>query len=329
MPYKLSENGLCVVKADTGETVKCHENHEEALAHLRALEANVPDAKSMNRKARMADMRQRIQQVHDHAAAALEHLNAMLPMEPEEDDAGKSAPDTVTQTVTATSGGTTTTYVTVTNLDNASLTTEPARKGLDFSYAKSLGLSIPENVLAVKYVGRDEIRGYTFLWGNPEMRDMEREFFTQNTDFWDEQLKNFERPLTWDHAQDADWDPTESPIIGSIKSFGDDEWGRWYSAKLKRHAAYRKYLDELIEQGVLGSSSDSLPQYVLREQTGKATWLKQWPWFATALTDVPCEPRLIGSLEIFKSLGITLPDAPPPAAWEWDTARLTLAHIQS
>src|SRR5512138_630458 len=44
MPYKLEGN--YVKKADTGETVPggCHKNHEEAMAHLRALEANVKDS---------------------------------------------------------------------------------------------------------------------------------------------------------------------------------------------------------------------------------------------------------------------------------------------
>lgn len=41
MPYKLSDNDLCVIKADSGEEVKCHKTHSEALAHLKALEANV------------------------------------------------------------------------------------------------------------------------------------------------------------------------------------------------------------------------------------------------------------------------------------------------
>lgn len=43
MPYRL--RGNCVIKSDTGETVKCHETHEQALAHMRALYANVKDAK--------------------------------------------------------------------------------------------------------------------------------------------------------------------------------------------------------------------------------------------------------------------------------------------
>lgn len=47
MPYKLSEDGLCVMK-DTGETVKCHPTHAEALAHMQALMVNVPEAKAMS-----------------------------------------------------------------------------------------------------------------------------------------------------------------------------------------------------------------------------------------------------------------------------------------
>ena len=42
MPYTL--DGNCVKKKDTGETVKCHENHGDAVAHLQALEANVKDS---------------------------------------------------------------------------------------------------------------------------------------------------------------------------------------------------------------------------------------------------------------------------------------------
>lgn len=42
MPYRLSEDGLCVEKA-TGETLKCYQTHEEALAYLKALEVNVMD----------------------------------------------------------------------------------------------------------------------------------------------------------------------------------------------------------------------------------------------------------------------------------------------
>lgn len=39
MPYGL--RGRCVIRTDTGDTVKCHGSRDEALAHLRALRANV------------------------------------------------------------------------------------------------------------------------------------------------------------------------------------------------------------------------------------------------------------------------------------------------
>lgn len=50
MPYKIEGN--CVKKQDTGETVPggCHKTYAEALAHMRALYANVEDAKPRRKK---------------------------------------------------------------------------------------------------------------------------------------------------------------------------------------------------------------------------------------------------------------------------------------
>jgi hypothetical protein len=151
------------------------------------------------------------------------------------------------------------------------------------------------------------------------------EYFTKDTDFCDKSLGKSPRPLTWDHAQDDEF--KAAPIIGQIKDFGDDEIGRWYVARLDRAHKYRKAIDALIEAGKLGTSSDSAPQYIQRVKTGKSTWLKEWPWFASALTDTPAEPRMIDSLEFFKSLGVRFPDAPKPA-WEWNKKRLSLLRIK-
>lgn len=205
--------------------------------------------------------------------------------------------------------------------------TDLRKKSIDYSYAKSLGLELPDpSILAVKSVGMDTIKGYTFLWGNDKQTDVEREYFTAKTDFWDERLGKSPRPLTWDHAQDDEFKAT--PVIGTITEWGDDDLGRWYEAKLDRSHKYRKMIDKLIEEGVLGTSSDSAPQYVVREKTGKATWLKQWPWFASALTDVPAEPRMIGSLEFLKSLGVLLPDPEnDKSRWEWERARIQLLKL--
>jgi hypothetical protein len=85
------------------------------------------------------------------------------------------------------------------------------------------------------------------------------------------------------------------PIIGDILEMGDDEVGRWYVAQLKRNHAYRNAVGKLIDKKAVGTSSDSAPQYVVREQVGKGVWLKQWPLFAAALTTTPCEPRMFNA----------------------------------
>lgn len=223
MPYKI--DGKCVVHSDTGKPVPggCHDTYREALAHLRALEANVDDAKSV-----------------------------------------------------------------------------------DLRYIKALGIDKPEqffsDIVAVKSVGADEIKGYLALWGNPDRVDLEGDYFTKSTDFWDNVL-GVPRPLTWNHGQDRDTFKS-ADVIGQITAIGDDEVGRFYTAMLDRSHQYRKAVDKLIGQRALGTSSDSAPQYVIREQTGKSHWLKQWPLFAGALTDVPAEPRMIGSVDYFKGLGV-------------------------
>lgn len=191
---------------------------------------------------------------------------------------------------------------------------------INLDYVKSIGLL--DFSPAVKYIARDEIKGYTFLWGSDALTDVELEYFTKSTNFWDDKLGMNPRPLTWDHAQDGEFKDT--PIIGMITEWGDDEVGRWYTAKLDRAHRYRKAIDALIEKGVLGTSSDSAPQYVQRVKTGKSTWLKEWAWFASALTDCPAEPRMIGNVEHFKSLGIQLPDTQLATAWEWNKQRLQL-----
>lgn len=193
---------------------------------------------------------------------------------------------------------------------------------MNMNYIKSIGSKLESP--AVKYIARDQIKGYTFLWGSPSLTDVEVEYFTKDTDFWDSSLGKSPRPLAWNHAQDESF--KSHPVVGLITDWGDDDLGRWFIAKMDRAHRYRKVIDALIERGVLGTSSDSAPQYVERVKTGKATWLKTWAWFASSLTDTPAEPRMIGSLEFLKSLYIMLPEA--RNAWEWNIKRIKLAKLK-
>lgn len=166
-------------------------------------------------------------------------------------------------------------------------------------YVKRLNLPYDQqrfaDLLAVKMVGRHDMRGYSMLWGSADLVDVETDFFTKRTDFWDATLA-LPKPLTYEHGQD---DATKSvAVIGQIEEYGDDDLGRWYVAQLDRNHAYRKMVGKLIDDRALGSSSDSAPQYVLttpvKSAAGKAAnEITQWPWFATSLTTMPAEPRML------------------------------------
>ena len=210
-----------------------------------------------------------------------------------------------------------------------------SEKSMNFAYVKSLHLPYDEqyfrDVLAVKSIGKDDIQGYNVLWGSPELVDVENDFFTKRTDFWDSVL-GFPRPLTWDHGQDPI--TKGAPIIGDILEFGDDDVGRWYRAQLKRGHQYRSAIDALIQQRAVGTSSDSAPQYVVREKTAKgAYWLKQWPLFAAALTATPAEPRMFDTIH-FKSLGVQVPALTAADARSYnargadDAGRLQIDNLQ-
>lgn len=169
-------------------------------------------------------------------------------------------------------------------------------KLLSLSYVKSLHLSIEDelfrDVIAAKSIGSDSVRAYSHLWGDPALVDVELEYFTRDTDFWDEALKSLSRPLTYDHGQEKK--TSADPIIGHIHTFGDDDIGRWYEAELAKNHKYRKAVDALISKRALGSSSDSAPQYVVRKSAKNgAVWLAVWPWFACALSPTPAEPRML------------------------------------
>jgi len=198
----------------------------------------------------------------------------------------------------------------------------PKDHKLDLSYVKSLKVEIPENKLAVKYVGKNIIAHPVFIWGDKDKTDLDIEFFTKDSDFWDEPLKDYRPPLTWDHGQDELFIKFEdNPVIGKTVKHYDDDIARWAESVIETDKKYRKFIDQFIEEKRLGYSSDTAPQYVIREQQGKAIWLKSWPWFGGALTAAPCEPRMkVYTPEFLKSLGVQLPDV--------NESRLRFEHLK-
>jgi hypothetical protein len=127
------------------------------------------------------------------------------------------------------------------------------------------------------------VGGYLVIWGSPEQRDLQGEYFTPETDLgldWYEQ-----RPVLYHHGLDGN---LKAAVIGVIDTLRPDENGLWAEAQLDMRQRYVRTIQKLVERGILGWSSGSLPHLVDVEDDGR---IKRWPIVEGSLTPAPAEPR--------------------------------------
>lgn len=153
---------------------------------------------------------------------------------------------------------------------------------------------------AIKALDGDTIGGFAVLFGSSDMPDLSehRDYFTKSTDYWLDRF-GWPRPMTYHHGLDPD--TADDPIVGQwTKAIVKDE-GIWLEGQLSRAHRYHGAIKELVRRGYLKLSSDSAPQWVLRErQPNGANEVKRWPLITASPTVIPAEPR-IGGLS-FKTL---------------------------
>ena len=127
------------------------------------------------------------------------------------------------------------------------------------------------------------VGGYLIVWGSAQRRDLQGEYFTPETelglDWYDR------RPVLYHHGLDGD---LKAAIIGVIDTLRADECGVWAEAQLDMRQRYVRAVHRLIERGILGWSSGSLPHLVEVADDG---CIKRWPIIEGSLTPAPAEPR--------------------------------------
>jgi len=138
---------------------------------------------------------------------------------------------------------------------------------------------------AVKMIDAIEGRvgGYLVVWGDSQRRDLQGEYFTPDTDLglaWYAQ-----RPVLYHHGLDGD---LKAAVIGVIDTLMPDAVGIWAEAQLDMRQRYVRVVQKLIDRGVLGWSSGSLPHLVEVMDDGR---IKRWPIVEGSLTPTPAEPR--------------------------------------
>jgi HK97 family phage major capsid protein len=127
------------------------------------------------------------------------------------------------------------------------------------------------------------VGGYLIVWGSREQRDLQGEYFTPETELgleWYDQ-----RPVLYHHGLDGS---LKAAVIGTIDTLLADETGVWAEAQLDLRKRYVRTVQKLVDKGVLGWSSGSLPHLVKVAADGH---IERWPIVEGSLTPAPAEPR--------------------------------------
>lgn len=318
MPYMLIGNDVHKQNADgtPGELVPggAHETHDEALAHLRALETNVEDVKADDIKE--YDPNQARDENGEwtgtgggggsggsHEETSTErkqpkpqpkHTNALLSKYGKPNTSGGH---TLHVPVVGTyTGG----YQPKLSADEgrALLHLQDAGRlhvtSVNPQYAvyevtsESQSSSKDENTTyyvggAIKAMGEGRIGGYLVPFGFP--KDRQGEYFTPDTDFALDFYGGARRPVYFHHGADGEIKTEEIGFIDVLKA---DDNGLWAEAQLNMDNpnARRKYAD--VQRGILGWSSGSAPHLIEVKDDGQ---IVKWPIIEGSLTPSPSGGR--------------------------------------
>ena len=162
-----------------------------------------------------------------------------------------------------------------------------------------------DNVLKAISKTEEELRvgNYIALFGGRDLEGVlsqnvnpdgsKGEFFTKATDFDSDYTATGRLFVDWHHGMDSDpGAPKADDVLGFVdwKTAKVDEVGLWVERVLNRRSVYMQFLEELIEAGMIGTSSEAVPGKVKRADTGE---IQQWPLKRDGLTVEPMEPRMM------------------------------------
>jgi hypothetical protein len=144
------------------------------------------------------------------------------------------------------------------------------------------------------------VGGYLCVWGNAAQKDLQGEYFTPRTELGLDWYP--ERPALFHHTLDKTIKTTKLGMIDTLKA---DSVGLWAEAVLDLRNRYIQKIKELVDQGVLGWSSGTVPHWADVADDGE---IKRWIIVEGSLTPAPAEPRRT-SIQSIKSEIIALDDA--------------------
>ena len=154
------------------------------------------------------------------------------------------------------------------------------------------------------------VGNYIALFGG---KDLEGEHFTPKTNFESSYTKTGVLYVDWEHGMGKDVDGKTAPgpdeVLGYVdwKTAKPDEMGMWVERVLDRRNQYVKYLEVLIDAGMIANSSQAVVNDVVTTKSGE---IQKWPLYKDALTVMPMEPRMMTDnvISAVKGLAKTYPN---------------------
>lgn len=169
----------------------------------------------------------------------------------------------------------------------------------------------------------DELRvgNYIVLFGGRDLewirsgknKDGSRgEFFTDKTDLESSYTKSGLFHVDWEHGEGKAIDGKDAPGPDDVLGFVDWKTARkdtrgWFVERvLHRRTEYMKWLEELIDAGLVGTSSEAVQEGVKVKNNGE---ISKWPLRRDTLTVSPAEPRMMTDnvVTAIKNLAVVYP----------------------
>jgi hypothetical protein len=136
------------------------------------------------------------------------------------------------------------------------------------------------------------VGNYIILFGG---KDAFGEYFTAKTMIDSPYTKTGVLHVDFEHGFDPDdMGMDDNEVLGFVdwKTAIVDEKGVFVERVLNRQARYMSFIEELIDAGVMGNSSQAISGKTKRAGGGEIT---EWPLMRDTLTVAPAEPRMLSS----------------------------------
>jgi hypothetical protein len=155
-------------------------------------------------------------------------------------------------------------------------------------------VSMPNTLKAISKTD-DELRvgNHIVLFGG---KDLEGEHFTSGTDLESSYTKTGVLYVDWEHGLGQKVDGKASPGPDDVLGYVDwstrktDDLGVWVERVLDRRNQYVKYIETLIEAGLIANSTEAITKSVVTTKSGE---IQKWPLMRDTLTVMPMEPRMM------------------------------------